>query len=120
VYGVKIGNGVVLIDAGDDSLAEELYQAVTQTLNKPIIAIYLTHYHADHAGAGAFFQELGIPVYAPMEDAMFIMIGANLQPGSPDEFTYAGYTPSHKLYRIYHWNPRVLSIYLGTTPIFLA
>ena len=93
VYGVKIGNGVVLIDAGDDSLAEELYQAVTQTLHKPIIAVYLTHYHADHAGAGAFFQELGIPVYAPMGDAMFIMAGANLQPGIPDEFTYAGYTP---------------------------
>ena len=93
VYGVKIGNGVVLIDAGDDSLAEELYQAVTQTFNKPIIAVYLTHYHADHAGGGSYFQTQGIPVYAPTAEAMFIIAGANLQPDIPDEFTYTGYGP---------------------------
>jgi len=94
VYGVKVRGGVVLIDCGDDTLAEELYRTISCIYRrKRIKAVYLTHYHADHAGAGLYFQQKGIPVYAPEAEAMFIQMGANLQTGIPDEFTYEGYTP---------------------------
>lgn len=93
VYAVKVKGGVVLIDCGDDTLAEDLYQAVSNKFKKPIKAVYVTHYHADHAGGGSYFQSLGIPVYAPLAEAGPIQLGANVGPGLPDEFTYQGYTP---------------------------
>ncbi len=95
VYGVDVGKGVILIDSGDDDLASELYKSVTKSFNKPIIAVYLTHYHADHAGGGAYLQSMGIPVYAPVDEMYFIMQGANLQPGTPIDFTYTGYVPDY-------------------------
>jgi glyoxylase-like metal-dependent hydrolase (beta-lactamase superfamily II) len=95
VYGVDVGKGVILIDSGDDDLASELYKSVTKAFNKPIIAVYLTHYHADHAGGGAYLQSMGIPVYAPVDEMYFIMQGANLQPGTPIDFTYTGYVPDY-------------------------
>ena len=96
VYGVDVGKGVILIDSGDDEQAEELYKSVTYAFNKPILAVYLTHYHSDHAGGGKHFQDMGIPVYAPESEFDLIVIGANL-PGSPEEFTYPGYTPDYAL-----------------------
>lgn len=94
VYGVKVRGGIVLIDCGDDTLAEDLYQAVSMIYSQPIKAVYVTHYHADHAGAGSYFQSMGIPVYAPEEEFEEIQIGAKVQPGMiPDEFTYEGYLP---------------------------
>ncbi len=95
VYGVDVGKGVILIDSGDDDLFSELYKSVTKAFNKPIIAVYLTHYHADHAGGGAYLQSMGIPVFAPEAEIYFITMGANLQPGTPIDFTYAGYVPDY-------------------------
>ncbi len=92
VYAVKVRRGVVLIDCGDDALASDLYQAVSATFRRPIRAVYLTHYHADHAGGGEYFQSMGIPVYAPQAEGGFIQLGAQLG-GLPDAFTYSGYTP---------------------------
>ncbi len=93
VYAVKVEGGIVLIDSGDEALAEDLYEAVTGTLSQPIVAIYLTHYHADHAGGGSYFQSMDIPVYSPMAEAWAIQLGANVQSGIPDAFTYPEYTP---------------------------
>lgn len=90
VYAVKTRGGVVLIDSGDDEYAEDLYEAVSSTVKGKIKAVYLTHYHSDHAGGGAYFQSKGIPVYAPQEEAFEISIGANL-PQTHSDFTYEGY-----------------------------
>jgi len=96
VYGVDVGKGVILIDSGDDDLAPELYKSVTAAFNKPILAVYLTHYHSDHAGGGLYFQTMGIPVYAPASEMGFIYAGANPfgEPLPPD-FTYDGYMPDY-------------------------
>jgi glyoxylase-like metal-dependent hydrolase (beta-lactamase superfamily II) len=96
VYGVDVGNGVILIDSGDDDLAPELYKSVTHAFNKPILAVYLTHYHSDHAGGGLYFQSMGIPVYAPAYEMDFIDAGANpLGDPLPPDFTYTGYMPDY-------------------------
>lgn len=94
VYAVKVRGGIVLIDCGDEELATDLYEAVSIIFSQPITAVYVTHYHADHAGAGSYFQTLGIPVYAPEAEAGAILLGAAVQPGIPDAFTYEGYTPN--------------------------
>lgn len=91
IYGVDVGNGVILIDCGDDDLAPELYKSVTKAFNKPILAVYLTHYHSDHAGGGLYFQSRGIPVYAPESEAGPIWLGANVMENIPSDFTYTGY-----------------------------
>lgn len=96
VYGVDVGDGVVLIDCGDDTLAKELFKSVRKAFKKPIVGVYLTHYHADHAGGGSYFQSKGVPVSAPMAEMYFIATGANV--GSdpmPDQFTYSGYEPDY-------------------------
>lgn len=93
VYGVDVGKGVVLIDSGDDDLANELYKSVTHAFNKPILAVYLTHYHSDHAGGGLCFKNMGIPVYAPENEIWFIEQGADVGSNIPSDFTYEGYTP---------------------------
>lgn len=96
VYGVDIGEGVVLIDCGDDLLAKELYKSVHKAFKKPVVAVYLTHYHADHAGGGSYFQSKGVPVYSPMAETYFIMAGANVGGNPiPDQFTYTGYMPDY-------------------------
>jgi len=96
VYGVDVGDGVVLIDCGDEALAKELYKSVHKAFKKPILAVYLTHYHADHAGGGSYFQSKGVQVYSPMAEMYFISAGANVGGAPiPDQFTYAGYTPDY-------------------------
>jgi|GEM_PF-1891095 glyoxylase-like metal-dependent hydrolase (beta-lactamase superfamily II) len=97
VYAVKVKGGIVLIDCGDETLADDLYKAVSKTYERPIKAVYLTHYHADHAGGGKYFQDIGIPVYGPAGDAGPIYLGADFTiinpnlPPIPEEFTYEGY-----------------------------
>jgi len=98
VYAFSVGGGVVLIDCG----AETLYTSLTQEIgkrfhNKPILAVLLTHGHADHAGSGHYFVEAGIPVYASMADVYLIQMGMNF-PGVPRDFTYTGYTPTGVLH----------------------
>ena len=93
-YGIDVGEGVILIDCGDEALAKNLYKSVKKAFKKPIMAVYLTHGHADHAGGGSYFQNNGVPVYAPQYDMPIIASGA-LVPGMaiPDEFTYEPYSP---------------------------
>lgn len=95
VYGVDVGEGVILIDAGDEILADQLHEKVVKKFKKPILAVYITHGHADHAGGGLYFQEQGIPVYATSIDA-YSIISTGADPGYPvpEEFTYTGYDVS--------------------------
>jgi glyoxylase-like metal-dependent hydrolase (beta-lactamase superfamily II) len=94
VFAVKLQGGIILVDCGDEALAADLYKTVTSTFGRPIKGVYLTHYHADHAGGGAYFQSKDIPVYSPMMEAWFIVQGANVSAGIPDAFTYSGYVPN--------------------------
>lgn len=94
VYGVDIGRGVILIDCGDESLAKDLYKSVRKAFKKPVVTVYLTHGHADHAGAGSYFQRRRVPIYASMYEADLIETGAyNPYSETPDQFLYTGYTP---------------------------
>ena len=96
VYGVDVGPGIILIDSGDETLAKELYKSVKKAFKEPILAVYLTHGHADHAEGGLYFQEKGIPVYAYSYEAPIIMSGAyDPENPVPEEFTYTGYTPDY-------------------------
>ena len=92
VYAVKTRGGVVLVDCGDDDLAGELLQLVEMEFRKPVLAVYLTHYHSDHAGGGAYLQSQGIPIYSPAIEAPLIAQGGQ-RGETPPEFTYPPYTP---------------------------
>jgi len=92
IYAVDVGKGVVLIDSGTEDLSQRLYLRVKATFcRKPVIAVLLTHGHADHAGGGAFFQEKGAKVFVGGGDWEMVQTGNNLAPY--DDFRYTGYTP---------------------------
>jgi hydroxyacylglutathione hydrolase len=96
IYGIDVGRGVILIDSGDEAQAHQLYQSVKKAFKEPIIAVYLTHGHADHAGGGSYFQSKGIPVYSSLYEAPMIEVGAaNPYMDVPDAFTYTGYMPDY-------------------------
>ncbi len=98
VYAFETKEGLVLVDSGAEDLYQSLIEAIEKRFNnKPIIAVLLTHGHADHAGAGSYFLEMGVPVYAPIGDAYLIQTGMNF-PGIPSDFTYTGYMPTGYLY----------------------
>ncbi|MGQ9788213.1 MAG: MBL fold metallo-hydrolase [Candidatus Hadarchaeaceae archaeon] len=93
VYAISYREGIVLIDCGAEALYSDLMDAIGKRFhNQPILAVLLTHGHADHAGAGHYFIEAGIPVYASSLDFYLIQMGMNF-PGVPEDFTYTGYTP---------------------------
>ncbi|MEM3514813.1 MAG: MBL fold metallo-hydrolase [Candidatus Hadarchaeum sp.] len=98
VYAVNFKGGIVLIDCGAEDLYSDLMVAINKKLpSRPILAVLLTHGHADHAGAGHYFIDAGIPVYASFADSYLIQMGMNF-PGVPIDFTYTGYTPTQLLY----------------------
>ena len=94
IYGIDIGDGIVLIDCGDEDYVKNLYKSVRKAFKKPVIAVYLTHGHADHAGGGAYFQRKGVPVYSHSYEVPLIESGA-YDPSVPDQFTYTGFTPDY-------------------------
>ena len=94
IYGIDIGDGIVLIDCGDEDYAKNLYKSVRKAFKKPVLAVYLTHGHADHAGAGTYFQRKGVPVYSHSYEVPLIESGA-YDPSVPDQFTYTGFMPDY-------------------------
>lgn len=86
-----------MIDCGVEELFGELYRVLKSISDGgSVLAVLLTHGHADHAGAGSKFQRLGVPVYAHPEDWPMIECG-NDYPGVPGFLTYTGYTPNQTL-----------------------
>ena len=96
IYGIDIGDGIVLIDCGDEDYVKNLYKSVRKAFKKPVIAVYLTHGHADHAGGGSYLQRKGVPVYSHIYEVPLIKAGASdpTYP-APDQFLYTGYTPDY-------------------------
>jgi glyoxylase-like metal-dependent hydrolase (beta-lactamase superfamily II) len=98
VYAIGAREGIVLVDCGVESLYPDLMREIDKRFpNRPLLAVLLTHGHADHAGAGHYFLEAGVPVYASAADAYLIQMGMNF-PGVPSDFSYTGYTPTGLLY----------------------
>lgn len=78
IYMVDTGEGVVLIDSGtglDPERVDANIESHGYTM-QDIKAIFLTHYHGDHACGAARLQKLsGAPIYAPELEADAIREG---------------------------------------------
>lgn len=78
VYLIDVGDGVVLIDSGT-GLEPEKMDAVIESHGftlRDVKAIFLTHYHGDHAcGAARIQKASGAPIYAPELEAQAIQDG---------------------------------------------
>ena len=78
VYLIDTGEGFVLIDSGcgmENGRIEENIRSHGFTL-KDLKAIFLTHYHADHAcGAQGFHEKSGCAVFAPAPEAEAVRLG---------------------------------------------
>ena len=74
-YLIDCAEGFVLIDAGI-GIHPELIDAEIARINsdgRPLLAVFITHGHADHVGGCAYFREkYGARVYAPMQEAEII------------------------------------------------
>ncbi len=104
IYGIDVGPGVILIDCGDESMAKDLYKSVRKAFKKPLLAVYLTHGHADHAGAGSYFQRKRVPIFASTYEVDAIEAGAySPYYDSPEVFLYTGYTPDFLYEEIPLW-----------------
>lgn len=64
--GVIVGDqGVIVVDAlGSPPLSEVLITQIQKITNKPIVAVVLTHYHADHVYGLENFKKLGSKIIA--------------------------------------------------------
>jgi len=82
VYAVDDGGGRVLVDTGPDYLGarDVLRAGLGERLPDAVVA---THGHLDHAGLGAFWQLLGVPVVLGAED---VHLAAAPQLAAPEEF----------------------------------
>jgi glyoxylase-like metal-dependent hydrolase (beta-lactamase superfamily II) len=65
--------GVVVIDAlGSPVLAQKLIQEIRKVTKQKIVAVVLTHYHADHVYGLQEFKRLGATVYAQREGLNYL------------------------------------------------
>jgi glyoxylase-like metal-dependent hydrolase (beta-lactamase superfamily II) len=65
--------GVVVIDAlGSPVLAQKLIQEIRKVSKQKIVAVVLTHYHADHVYGLQEFKRLGATVYAQREGLNYL------------------------------------------------
>lgn len=65
--------GVVVIDAlGSPVLAEKLIQEIRKITKQKIVAVVLTHYHADHVYGLQEFKRLGATIYAQRDGLNYL------------------------------------------------
>ena len=65
--------GVVVIDAlGSPVLAQKLIQEIRKVTKQKIVAVVLTHYHADHVYGLQEFKRLGATVYAQRDGQNYL------------------------------------------------
>lgn len=65
--------GVVVIDAlGSPALAKKLIQEISKVTKQKIIAVVVTHYHADHVYGLQEFKKIGAKIYAQGEGRSYI------------------------------------------------
>lgn len=65
--------GVLVIDAlGSPILAQKLIQEIKKITNQKIVAVVLTHYHADHVYGLQEFKRVGATIYAQNEGINYL------------------------------------------------
>ncbi|OZA15235.1 MAG: MBL fold metallo-hydrolase [Polynucleobacter sp. 24-46-87] len=65
--------GVVVIDAlGSPTLAQKLIKEISKVTKQKIIAVVVTHYHADHVYGLQEFKKIGAKIYAQGEGRSYI------------------------------------------------
>ncbi len=65
--------GVVVIDAlGSPVLAQKLIEEISKVTTQKIIAVVVTHYHADHVYGLQEFKKIGAKIYAQGEGRSYI------------------------------------------------
>ena len=89
VYAFRSKSGVTLFDCGPEASFEELRSALGGCM---VRQVFLTHAHADHAGAGRCWLTEGARVYMARGDWSMACDGG--PPGLPSSFTYSGFEPT--------------------------
>jgi len=74
-------DGVVLVDAKNDRMHDDVVANVRSLTDKPIKYVVLTHNHQDHSGGAAKMQQIGATVIISRDDRLNMARGN--QPGLP-------------------------------------
>ena len=65
--------GVVVVDAlGSPILAQKLIAEIKKVTNQPIVALIVSHYHADHIYGLQEFKKIGVKIYAQGEGRNYL------------------------------------------------
>jgi len=64
VIAALTAEGWVLVDTGTRAEAMALRGEVMRLAVRPIVAVFNTHFHDDHAGGNAVYRGMGVPVHA--------------------------------------------------------
>ena len=70
---VVTSKGVVVVDAlGSPILAQKLISEIKKVTNQPIVALIVSHYHADHIYGLQEFKKIGVKIYAQGEGRNYL------------------------------------------------
>ena len=70
---VVTSKGVVVVDAlGSPILAQKLIAEIKKVTNQPIVALIVSHYHADHIYGLQEFKKIGVKIYAQGEGRNYL------------------------------------------------
>ncbi len=70
---VVTDEGVVVFDSlGTPSLGVRLLELIRGVTGKPVIRVYISHYHADHMYGAQVFEEAGAEIVAPSGAARYL------------------------------------------------
>lgn len=113
--------GVVVIDAlGSPMLAQRLITSIRAITSKPIIALVLTHYHADHIYGAQAFKALGATIYAQAAGKNYLNSDAAIQRLQSSRIDFAPWVNAEtKLMPADIWIQGDLKLDLGGYPVQL-
>lgn len=97
--------GVVVIDAlGSPVLAEQLLQKIKTMTRQKVVAVIVTHYHADHIYGLQAFREAGAVIYANENGKVYLNSDAAQQRLISSRIDFAPWINQHtKLIAADHW-----------------
>ena len=96
VYVLETPDGLCLVDCGPADLYANLRALIAKSFpGKRIQRVYLTHGHADHAGAGGRCANDGIEIWAAEGDRQMLRDGG--PDGVPKKFRYPGFEATRSL-----------------------
>jgi len=97
--------GVVVIDAlGSPVLARQLIQKIKTMTQQKVVAVIVTHYHADHIYGLQAFREVGAVIYANENGKVYLNSDAAQQRLISSRIDFAPWINQHtKLIAADHW-----------------